>query len=35
MIHDLFAGCIIGENQPLDTPEKQRWNKKYGGVRQI
>jgi hypothetical protein len=28
--HDLFTGCIVRENQPLDTPEKQRGYEKYG-----
>jgi ADP-ribosylglycohydrolase len=30
---NLFTGCIIGENQPLDTQEKQRWYKKYGEIK--
>jgi ADP-ribosylglycohydrolase len=29
LAHDLFAGCIIDEFDPIDTPEKQRWYKKY------
>ena len=26
---DLFTGCIISEYDPVDTPEKKRWEKKY------
>lgn len=29
MAHDLYTGCIIGEYERCDTPEKRRWEKKY------
>ena len=29
MAHDLWTGCIIGEYDPCDTPEKMRWYDKY------
>ena len=28
--HDLYTGCIITNNAPADTPEKELWRKKYG-----
>ena len=27
--HDLWTGCIISEHDPIDTPEKKRWEQKY------
>jgi len=27
--NDLYTGCIISEYDPCDTPEKQRWERKY------
>ncbi len=29
MAHDLWTGCIISEHEPIDTPEKKRWEQKY------
>ena len=29
MAHDLWTGCIISEHDPIDTPEKKRWEQKY------
>ena len=29
MAHDLWTGCIISEYDPIDTPEKKRWEQKY------
>lgn len=29
MAHDLWTGCIISEYDPIDTPEKKRWELKY------
>jgi hypothetical protein len=29
MAHDLWTGCIISEHEPVDTPEKKRWEQKY------
>jgi len=29
MGNDLYTGCIIGEFDPIDTPEKRRWAEKY------
>jgi len=26
---DLYTGCIISDHDPVDTPEKQRWEQKY------
>ena len=27
--NDLWTGCIISEHDPIDTPEKMRWEQKY------
>ena len=27
--HDLWTGSIISEYDPIDTPEKKRWEEKY------
>ena len=27
--HDLWTGCLISEYDPIDTPEKKRWEEKY------
>ena len=29
MAHDLWTGCIISDHDPIDTPEKKRWEQKY------
>ena len=29
MATDLYTGCIISEYDPRETPEKQKWYKKY------
>ena len=29
MAKDLYTGCIISEYDPIDTPEKRRWENKY------
>ena len=29
MAYDLWTGCIISEYDPIDTPEKKRWEQKY------
>lgn len=33
MATDLYTGCIISEYDPCDTPEKQRWKRKYVYIR--